>query len=342
MMLTWMKGYQRSPHCPEVARRDVYIGYFILHCGEACGADCLSGARKDESAPFASPVSSQGRRKARRRALTVTVSIGAHLLVAAAILLSPTKTPVFPPEYEAIEVTLVDPPPPPAPVPAPEEGGGGSPAPAPTPAPTPVPTPTPVKAPAKAKRAAPTRPSPRPSRPAPRAPTMEPVPITAPEPSVSYVFMGDAALAGAMTAGGGAGNGAGSGAGSGTGDGSGSGSGGGSGSGTGGSCDMVRRLQNALRDAPGVRSALTEAYRTSGANGRAILVWDGDWVLSPGQEGKGLAGVRQAVAVTVGFTPRACKAEVVRGYVLLTLGDGPGAPRLALGTGQWRWGDLLR
>lgn len=302
----------------------------------------MSGARKGGSSDVARQVSSQGRRKARRRALTVATSIGAHVLVLAAILLAPTKTPVFPPEYEAIEVTLVDPPaPPPAPTPSPDEGGGGSPAPAPTPAPAPAPTPTPVKAPAKAQRAAPTRPSPRPSRPAPRAPTVEPVSITAPEPSISYVFLGDAALAGAMTAGGGAGAGAGSGTGSGTGDGSGSGSGGGSGSGRGGSCDMVRRLQNALRDAPGVRAALTEAYRTSGADGRAILIWNGDWVLSPGQEGKGLAGVRQAVAVTVGFSPRACKAETVRGYVVLTLGDQPGAPRLALGTGQWRWSDLL-
>lgn len=284
----------------------------------------------------------RGRRRAGRRALTVVVSIGAHLLVLVAILLAPAKAPVFPPEYAAIEVTLVDPPsPPPAPAPSPEEGGGGSPAPAPTPAPAPLPAPTPVKTPVKPPGAAPTRPSPRPSRPAPPSPTVAPVPIAAPAPSVSYVFMGDAALAGALTAGGGAGNGAGSGTGSGTGDGAGSGSGSGSGSGTGGSCDMVRRLQNALRDAPGVRAALTEAYRNSGANGRAIVIWDGDWVLSPGQEGKGLAGVRQAVAVTVGFTPRACKAETVRGYVLLTLGDGPGAPRLALGAGQWRWADLL-
>ena len=283
----------------------------------------------------------QAQRRARLRMLTIFISVGAHLLVLVAILLAPTKTPVFPSEYQPIEVMLIDPPPPPAPVPSPDEGGGGSAAPAPTPAPAAVPTPTPVKTPAKAQRAAPTQPSPRPSRPAPRSPTVAPVPITALTPSVSYIFMGDAALAGAATAGGGSGNGAGSGTGSGTGAGSGSGSGGGSGSGTGGSCDMVRRLQNALRDAPGVRAALTEAYRTSGANGRAIVIWDGDWVLSPGQEGKGLAGVRQAVAVTVGFTPRACKAETVRGYVLLTLGDGPGAPRLALGTRQWRWADLL-
>ena len=55
----------------------------------------------------------------------------------------------------------------------------------------------------------------------------------------------------------------------------------------------------------------------------------------------GLAGVRQAIAVTVGFSSRACKAETVNGYVLLTLSDQPGAPRVALGGGRWRWSDLL-
>jgi hypothetical protein len=104
---------------------------------------------------------------------------------------------------------------------------------------------------------------------------------------------------------------------------------------------MVERLQNALRDDPEIRAALTEVYRSSGARGRAILIWDGDWVLNPGQEGKGLAGVRQAVAVEVGFSPRACKNETVHGYVVVTLGDYAGAPKLALGTGRWRWSDLL-
>jgi len=281
------------------------------------------------------------RRKRRfMRSATVTVSLLAHALVLLVILLAPVKTPVFPPEWRAVEVELVEPlPPPPEPEPAEKEVGGGQPAASPTPEPKPAPSPSPVKAPTKAAPAPVARPIPRPSRPAPRSPTVEPVPITAPEPSVSYVFLGDSALAGAMTAGGGAG--AGSGAGTGAGTGSGAGSGSGSGSGRGGVCNMVERLQNALRDDPRIRARLTEAYQSSGARGRAIVIWNGDWVLSPGQDGKGLAGVRQAVAVVVGFSPRECKSQTVRGYVVVTLSDDPGAPKLALGTGQWRWSDLL-
>ena len=284
--------------------------------------------------------STRARRRRGARAMTVLISIAAHLLVLVAILMSPMKVPVFPPEWKAVEVDLVEPlPPPPAPQPAEQEAGGGQPAAAPMPDPKPSPAPTPVKAPARAAPAPVARPTPRPNRPAQRSQTVEPVPIAAPEPSVSYVFLGDSALAGAMTAGGGAGVGSGAGTGSGTGSGSGSGSG--SGAGSGGVCNMVERLQNALRDDPRIRARLTDAYQSSGARGRAIVIWNGDWVLSPGQDGKGLAGVRQAVAVVVGFSPRECKSQTVRGYVVVTLSDDPGAPKLALGAGQWRWSDLL-
>lgn len=284
-------------------------------------------------------MSAQRRRRWIARPATVAFSLLAHALVLAVILFAPVKVPVYPPERPVMEVELIELPPPPAPEPAEQEAGGGQPAAAPTPEPKPAPAPTPVKTPAKAAPAPVARPTPRPSRPAPRSPTVEPVPISAPTPSVSYVFLGDSALAGAMTAGGGSAVGSGAGTGSGTGSGSGSGSG--SGAGSGGVCNMVERLQNALRDDARIRARLTEAYRDSGARGRAIVIWNGDWVLSPGQDGKGLAGVRQAVAVVVGFSPRECKSQTVRGYVVVTLSDDPGAPKLALGTGHWRWSDLL-
>lgn len=286
-----------------------------------------------------------GPRRRRNKVGPILGSLIAHGLILALIIAAPVERPPEAPVPPVVEVMLVEPPPPPPPppsVPAPGDApaGGSEPAPAPKPEPAPAaPAPVPAQTPEKARRTAPTPPTPRPSRPTPRPATVEPLPISAPEPSVSFVLLGEGALSGALTAGQGSGGGGGAGAGVGGGSGGGSGSGVGGGSGQG--CDMVKRIQDALRNDARINAAIGQAYRTSGASGRAILMWNGDWLQSPGEEGKGLAGVRQAIAVTVGFSSRACKAETVNGYVLLTLSDQPGAPRVALGGGRWRWSDLL-
>jgi hypothetical protein len=103
----------------------------------------------------------------------------------------------------------------------------------------------------------------------------------------------------------------------------------------GGACDMARRVQSALRRDPLVQAAV------AGSAGKAIMVWNGDWVRSGGEDGKGLAAVREAILWEVGFAPEACRAQPVHGLVLLSLGQAPGAPRLAVGLDEWRWSDLL-
>ena len=104
---------------------------------------------------------------------------------------------------------------------------------------------------------------------------------------------------------------------------------------------MVRRLQDVLRHDRRVQEAVAEAHRAAGGRGAAIMVWNGDWVRHGVEDGKGLAGVRQAIAVGVAFAPEACRTEAVRGLVLISLSDAPGSAKLALGGGRWRWSDLL-
>ena len=108
------------------------------------------------------------------------------------------------------------------------------------------------------------------------------------------------------------------------------GDGGGSG---GGDCNMARRVQAALRKDPLARAAVRAA------SGHAIMVWNGDWVQSGAEDGKGLAAVREAITWEVAFAPPECRRQRMRGLVLLSLNDG--SPRLALGAGDWRWSDLL-
>lgn len=181
----------------------------------------------------------------------------------------------------------------------------------PTPEP-PDPAP-PSKAPPKPEKPKPKPPPPpRPiARPAKSPPPPNVIPIPAGEgPSADGVSeVSDAELAGAATAGSGA---------------------------AGGACNMPRRLQAALRKDRMVQAAVAEAHR-----GKAIRVWNGDWVRHGAQEGAGLAAVREAIMWEVGFAPEACRTERVRGLILISLNDAPGSARLVVGSGQWRWSDLL-
>lgn len=189
------------------------------------------------------------------------------------------------------------------------------------PPPPPPPPPPKVQAPVPAAPLAPARSPPRSHlKPKPAPPDVEPLPASV-IPTPQPVFgLGEAELAGATTAG------------------SGSGSGG---SGGGGGCNMVRLLQDALRKNPRVGAAIARAHPDAVAAGKAIMVWNGDWIRNPGQDGKGLAGIRQAIAMEIAFAPEPCRADPVHGLVLISLDDGPRSVRLALGAGQWRWSDLV-
>jgi hypothetical protein len=109
----------------------------------------------------------------------------------------------------------------------------------------------------------------------------------------------------------------------------------GEGGGTGGTCDMGQMVQQALRRDPLVRTAVEDGHRI----GKTIMLWNGDWLRSGDQDGKGLSAVREAITWEVAFAPEGCRNMRVHGLVLLSLSDGN--TRFALGSSDWRWSDLL-
>jgi len=252
-------------------------------------------------------------------ALAVAVGVQAALVLG----LSLRRPDPPPPEPPVTLIQLITPEPPPFPAPEPDQAPAAEGPPADSsdaaPAPDPPRAPAPAPRPPVAAHRTPTPPPDVPSRPA------------APEAAASVPdlpVVGGARLAGALRAGGG-------------GSGVGAGGGGPGGDGAGGACDMVGRLERALRDDLDLRRAVAATLTARGTPGQAVLVWDGDWLQSPGQAGKGLAGLRQAVAVEVGFAPRACRDETVRGLAVVSLDGTADGPKVALGTGTWRWRDLL-
>ena len=249
-----------------------------------------------------------------------------HIGFASLLLLSAPSSPRQQPPPAAlppVEVTLIPPRRPPAPAVEPVSDPGGEAGSAAPVASAAVRSEAPSPPPAPRVAAVATRERPTPQSIRPDLTVMAVAPAR-------MATVSDADLLGATRAGDVGGPGSGSGAEGGPGAGS---------AGSGGSCDMVARLQAKLREDDDIRRTVAEVQRT--VAGQALLVWDGDWRQNPGQAGKGLAGVRQAIALEVAFAPLACRTQPMRGLVLVTLSDGPGGARVALGTGRWRWSDLL-
>lgn len=248
------------------------------------------------------------------------VSLGLHLalLMAASLSARGPAAPLMVPPTPVV-VTLFRPPPPEPPPPPPEEARAEAPAAGGAPEAGAAAAPDPVRDPP--------RPAPRPARvPTPPPPQVETLAAAAPAAAVAapapvWATVGEGRLAGAARAGSGGGTGAGAGAG---------------GAGDGPGCDMIGRIQQALRGDPEVRAAVAAA--SAAAGGRALLVWDGDWVQVPGQAGKGLAGLRQAIALEVAFAPEACRRQPMRGLALITFAGGE---RVVFGAADWRWSQLL-
>ena len=240
-----------------------------------------------------------------RRPLVWASSIAVHVMVVTALFWSHTPSP--PAEPSSIPVTLVtlpaQPPGPPAVGKTGGAPGGGQPTPHPAASRTAQPAPHPVQ------------PAPRPV-PMPAA-AKTPTPDSAtPAPDDNSDLLSDSQLAGAASAGG-----------------EGAGGGGSGGAGGGGGCDTARAVQQALRRDPLVHTAVEDAHRL----GKSVMLWNGDWVRSGAQDGKGLSAVREAIIWEVAFSP--CRNARVHGLVLLSLADG--ATRFAIGAGDWRWSDLL-
>jgi len=236
-----------------------------------------------------------------RRALVAAGSALGHVAVLAVLVGAQPDPPRAIEAPQPIVVQLDAPAPPPPPPPAPVEEKKPD---------------VPKEKPSKAKPAPPKK-AVIAARPPKTPPPRNVVPVPAAKTAVLEAPMevSDAELAGAGTADSGPSGGAG---------------------GAGGSCNMPRRLQAALRKDPQVRAAVAEAHR-----GRALMVWNGAWVRHPGQEGAGLAAVREAIQWEVAFAPEACRKLPVRGLIVLSLNDGPGAAKLAVGGGEWRWSDML-
>jgi hypothetical protein len=74
----------------------------------------------------------------------------------------------------------------------------------------------------------------------------------------------------------------------------------------------------------------------------AVMLWDGGWVearASPGEDL--LQPIRQAILAGLASAPPECRDHWMSGPRFIALADQRQSTVLALGSGAWRWSDLL-
>lgn len=107
-------------------------------------------------------------------------------------------------------------------------------------------------------------------------------------------------------------------------------------------CQLTEWLRLALQADPQVQAALLGVPQPARSVANAMMLWDGDWVEPRMQSGQSVATVRAALVAGIRAAPQACQDETVRGPELLTLTEGASVTILAVGSGEWRWADLLK
>jgi hypothetical protein len=112
---------------------------------------------------------------------------------------------------------------------------------------------------------------------------------------------------------------------------------------TGGACDLTAPVQEALRTSEAVQAALPMLPRPSRSVANAVMIWDANWVAFADAPDLSVRDtIRDAIAGTVAVASEECRLQMQGGprLLILPLGDTQTIV-LALGSGQWRWQDLL-
>lgn len=106
-------------------------------------------------------------------------------------------------------------------------------------------------------------------------------------------------------------------------------------------CALGEWLQNALQTDPAVQAALADVPRSARSVANAVMLWNGSWPQPSAEAAAGMTSIRAIVMAGVASAPVNCQVQPIIGPVLITVGDDANATILAVGSGNWRWQDLL-
>lgn len=116
----------------------------------------------------------------------------------------------------------------------------------------------------------------------------------------------------------------------------------GKGAGGAGDCPLAAILSQALERNVKARTALARIPAQSRSVANAVLLWNGEWISAERVGGaSALYEIQDAIAEAIAGAPSRCRTQVEPGPVFLIVNGAPETIVLALGSGTWRWMDLI-
>ncbi len=110
----------------------------------------------------------------------------------------------------------------------------------------------------------------------------------------------------------------------------------------GGTCDLTAPVQAALQSSEAVRASLPLIPPDKRSVANAVMIWKFSWLVEDQQfDATAIAAIRDVVAETVADATPECRLQPQTGPRLLLLPGVGDTVVLAVGSGEWRWQDLL-
>ena len=105
-------------------------------------------------------------------------------------------------------------------------------------------------------------------------------------------------------------------------------------------CDLTSNLASAFAQSPAVRQGLDELPDTQRSVANAVMLWDGQWPQESLSGGKAL--LRGLLVKALSTARPDCLGGQNHGPVLLRVPEDSRTAVLAIGSGEWSWGQLLQ
>ncbi len=108
-----------------------------------------------------------------------------------------------------------------------------------------------------------------------------------------------------------------------------------------GTCSPLDAIGRALAADPRARAAIADAPPGVRSEAGAIALWNGAWASAAATGAAPLAPLREMVERTLAAAPRECLDTAETGPRLVPVHDAARPTLIVLGSGVWRWRDLI-